>query len=124
MHNETGRGDGRGTLVIHCSSSRPTFGEIMQGDGNFKSDECRKYTERCDIVVSNPPSGTFSSMVAQCNEFGKNFIIFGGENPNGFVTNLPIKIGKMSNRSEKPKPNSKPVNMKSQPTAWDMFDNE
>lgn len=37
--------------------------ERLQGDGDFASDECRRISRRCGLVVTNPPFSLFSRFV-------------------------------------------------------------
>lgn len=52
----------------------------LQGNGDFRSDECVELLERADIVVTNPPFSLFREYVAQLMEHGKNFLIIGNDN--------------------------------------------
>ena len=94
--NVGGRGNGRGSALIHHWSSRPNFGEILDGDGDFRSKECRNYTEECDIVVTNPPAEIFSALLGQCMEFGKKFILL-GDRKSAFTKDMSrlIKTGEV-----------------------------
>jgi len=52
----------------------------LQGDGDFRSDECIKILKQADIVVTNPPFSLFREYVAQLMEYDKKFIIVGHQN--------------------------------------------
>ncbi len=80
QYNGIGLGNGRGSMIIHYNSSRPNFCEILKGNGDFRSEECRKIMQECDIVVTNPPFSIFSDMINQCQEFGKKFLLLGNKN--------------------------------------------
>lgn len=52
----------------------------LQGDGDFRSEECIEYLKQADIVVTNPPFSLFKEYVAQLMEYGKKFLIIGSQN--------------------------------------------
>ena len=52
----------------------------LQGDGDFRSDECVALLKQADIVVTNPPFSLFREYVAQRVEYNKKFIIIGKMN--------------------------------------------
>ena len=53
---------------------------LLEGDGDFRSQECVDLLKQADIVVTNPPFSLFREYVAQLVEFGKQFIIIGSKN--------------------------------------------
>lgn len=52
----------------------------LEGDGDFRSEECINFLKEADIVVTNPPFSLFREYVAQLMEYGKKFIIIGNGN--------------------------------------------
>ena len=52
----------------------------LQGDGDFRSDECIEILKGADIVITNPPFSLFREYVAQLMEYGKKFVIIGPQN--------------------------------------------
>lgn len=52
----------------------------LQGNGDFRSNECIKLLKESDIVVTNPPFSLFREYVAQLQEYNKKFIIIGNTN--------------------------------------------
>lgn len=52
----------------------------LQGNGDFRSEECVELLKRADIVVTNPPFSLFREYVAQLMEHGKKFLIIGNDN--------------------------------------------
>jgi len=52
----------------------------LQGDGDFRSEECMALLREADIVVTNPPFSLFREYVAQLVEHGKKFLIVGHQN--------------------------------------------
>ena len=52
----------------------------LKGNGDFRSEECKKALEECDIVVTNPPFSLFRDFLAVITEYNKDFIIIGNTN--------------------------------------------
>ena len=49
----------------------------MEGDGDFRSEECVELLKQADIVVTNPPFSLFREYVAQLVKHDKKFLIIG-----------------------------------------------
>ncbi|NCU38703.1 DNA methyltransferase [Candidatus Saccharibacteria bacterium] len=68
----------------------------LQGDGDFRSDECVELLKQSDIVVTNPPFSLFREYVGQLVEHGKRFVIIGNMNAITYKEIFPlIKDDKM-----------------------------
>lgn len=52
----------------------------LQGDGDFRSEECVELLKQSDIVVTNPPFSLFRDYLAQLIEHNKKFIVIGNKN--------------------------------------------
>ena len=52
----------------------------LDGDGDFRSDECVELLKQSDIVVTNPPFSLFREYVAQLVEHGKQFVVMANKN--------------------------------------------
>ncbi len=52
----------------------------LEGDGDFRSEECIEFLKKADIVVTNPPFSLFREYVAQLIKYNKKFIIIGHQN--------------------------------------------
>lgn len=52
----------------------------LEGNGDFRSEECLALLDEADIVVTNPPFSLFREYVATLMEHGKKFIIIGNSN--------------------------------------------
>ncbi len=73
-------GDGVATLEdiqLFLQKNKPT---LLQGNGDFRSQECIELLKEADIVVTNPPFSLFREYVAQLVEYGKKFLIIGNIN--------------------------------------------
>lgn len=51
----------------------------LDGNGDFRSEECIKILEEADIVCTNPPFSLFREYVTQLMEYGKKFVIIGNK---------------------------------------------
>ena len=52
----------------------------LNGNGDFRSEECIELLKEADIVVTNPPFSLFREYVTQLVEYNKEFIIIGNTN--------------------------------------------
>lgn len=52
----------------------------LEGNGDFRNQECLDILDECDIVVTNPPFSLFREYVAVLMEHNKKFIIWGNNN--------------------------------------------
>lgn len=52
----------------------------LNGNGDFRSEECIEFLKQADVVVTNPPFSLFREYVAQLMEYGKKFIVIGNTN--------------------------------------------
>lgn len=52
----------------------------LEGNGDFRNQECIDILKEADIVVTNPPFSLFREYVAQLMEYNKKFIIWGNNN--------------------------------------------
>lgn len=69
---------------------------VLNGDGDFRSQECIELLKEADVVVTNPPFSLFREFVAQLVEYGKKFIIIGHNNAITYKEIFPlIKDNKM-----------------------------
>ena len=63
---------------------------LLDGDGDFRSDECIEILKQADIVVTNPPFSLFREYVAQLFEYEKKFIIIGNQNAITYKEIFPL----------------------------------
>lgn len=54
--------------------------ERLEGNGDFRSEECLRLLDEADIVVTNPPFSKFREFVSTLVEHDKKFIIIGNQN--------------------------------------------
>lgn len=65
----------------------------LQGDGDFRSEECIEILKEADIVVTNPPFSMVRNYVAQLIEYGKKFVIIGNINMVTYKEFFPLIKG-------------------------------
>jgi len=92
-------GDGSFSLqdiAEQLKSNKHNEWEPLEGDGDFRSDECVELLKQSDIVVTNPPFSLFREYIAQLFEYNKKFIIIGNMNAVTYRESFPlIKENKM-----------------------------
>lgn len=77
----------------------------LNGDGDFRSQECIELLKQSDIVVTNPPFSLFREYVGQLMKYNKKFLIIGTWNAVSYKEIFPlikdnkIWIGINSNRN-------------------------
>ena len=98
------KADGKGVVLVYegdkNGNRRVDNEEIivneLNGDGDFRSEECIEYLKECDVVVTNPPFSLFREYVKQLMDYGKKFIIIGNMNAVTYKEIFPfIKDNKM-----------------------------
>lgn len=62
----------------------------LQGDGDFRSEECLKLLDDADIVVTNPPFSLFRDYVATLVAHEKDFLIIGNVNAITYKEFFPL----------------------------------
>ena len=98
------KADGKGVVLVYegdkNGNRRVDNEEIivneLNGDGDFRSEECIEYLKQADVVVTNPPFSLFREYVKQLMDYGKKFIIIGNMNAVTYKEIFPfIKDNKM-----------------------------
>ena len=62
----------------------------LEGDGDFRSNECVNLLEQSDIVVTNPPFSLFREYLKQLFEYNKSFVIIGNMNAITYKEVFPL----------------------------------
>ena len=52
----------------------------LEGDGDFRSDECINLLKQSDIIITNPPFSLFREFIKQLFDYKKRFLIIGNIN--------------------------------------------
>ena len=64
--------------------------EYLQGDGDFNSDEVRKFRDEADIIITNPPFSQFRKFISWVMEANKQFAIIGHQNAITYKEVFPL----------------------------------
>ena len=85
-------GDGRTDLadVEYLLKNRKNTMSLLDGDGDFRSEECIELLKQADIVCTNPPFSLFRDYMAQLVEYQKKFLIIGNLNAVKYKEILPL----------------------------------
>lgn len=68
----------------------------LEGDGDFRSNECIELLKEADIVVTNPPFSLFRDYIRQLFDYNKKFLVIGNMNSTTHKEIFPlIKDNKM-----------------------------
>lgn len=62
----------------------------LEGNGDFRNQECLDLLDECDIVVTNPPFSLFREYVAVLMEHHKKFLIIGNKNAITYKEFFPL----------------------------------
>lgn len=62
----------------------------LEGDGDFRSEECLALLDEADIVVTNPPFSLFREYVSILMEHEKKFIVIGSQNAITYKEIFPL----------------------------------
>ncbi len=80
-------GDKNGNMVLDDDEVGV---RVLNGDGDFRSEECIEILKEADIVVTNPPFSLFREYVAQLVKYGKKFVIIGNQNAITYKEIFPL----------------------------------
>ena len=80
--NEVGDIDGDGSFTLEdiakqLKANKNNEWAPLEGDGDFRSDECVELLKQSDIVVTNPPFSLFREYITQLFDHKKQFLIIG-----------------------------------------------
>lgn len=62
----------------------------LNGNGDFRSEECVELLKQADIVVSNPPFSCFREYLAQLVKYDKKFLVIGNSNAITYKEAFPL----------------------------------
>jgi hypothetical protein len=90
--------NGKGVVSVYEGDKNgnrmPDLEEIeikeLQGNGDFRSQECLEFLKQADIVVTNPPFSLFRDYVATLVEYDKQFLIIGSQNAITYKEIFPL----------------------------------
>lgn len=52
----------------------------LKGSGDFRSEECIRYLQECDICCTNPPFSLFAALFSLLVKYGKQYLLIGNQN--------------------------------------------
>lgn len=89
---EDENGDGRVDLadVEYLLRNKRNVLTLLEGDGDFRSEECIELLKQADVVVTNPPFSLFREYIAQLMEYENDFIIIGNQNAITYKEIFPL----------------------------------
>ena len=67
----------RGVKLVYDINHKEANAELLEGDGDFRSEECVKLLDEADIVVTNPPFSIIDEYLDQLVKHGKKFLFIG-----------------------------------------------
>lgn len=93
--NDVGDVNGDGSFSLkdvaeQLKANKHNEWQPLDGDGDFRSDECVELLKQSDIVVTNPPFSLFREYVAQLVEYDKKFLIIGNQNAITYKEIFPL----------------------------------
>ena len=65
-------------------------GALLEGDGDFRSDEVKRLRDEADIIVTNPPFSLFREFVPWIMEAEKKFLVIGNMNAVSYTEMFPL----------------------------------
>ena len=85
-------GDGRVDLadVEYLIKNEKNTLTLLEGDGDFASEECIEILKRADIIATNPPFSLFRQYVALLEKYDKKYIIIGNVNAVTYKEIFPL----------------------------------
>lgn len=63
---------------------------LLDGDGDFRSQECIEILKQADIVITNPPFSLFREYIGQLMEYDKKFLVIGSQNAITYKEIFPL----------------------------------
>ena len=66
--------------VIKKLLSKKGVVKKLNGNGDFRTDECIKYLMQCDICCTNPPFSLFADLFSLLVKYDKQYLLIGNQN--------------------------------------------
>lgn len=82
--------EGGDDFNMECGKVVTIYGNDNYTAGDFRSNECLKYLDECDINVTNPPFDLFKEYMAILIEHGKDFLVLGNQNAVTYKEIFPL----------------------------------
>lgn len=81
---------GRGTHIT--IDARGTRVRKLEGDGDFRSDECVKLAHDADILITNPPFSLFRDYATLLDDLNTDFLVIGNLNAVSYAEFYPLLL--------------------------------
>ena len=65
---------------IYSPKTKKLIKRELKGNGDFRSDECKKILEKSDIVITNPPFSIFNDFISLLVKYKRQYLIISDEN--------------------------------------------
>ena len=93
--NEVGDMDGDGAFNLtdiakQLRANKHNEWTPLEGEGDFRSDECIELLKQSDIVVTNPPFSLFRNYIKQLFDYNKKFVIIANMNAITYKEVFPL----------------------------------
>ena len=90
--------DGHGSLLVYegdtNGNGKLDDNEVkvseLNGNGDFRSEECIELLKESDIVVTNPPFSLFRDYIATLVQYDKKFLVIGNQNAITYKEIFPL----------------------------------
>ncbi len=76
--------------VDYLIKSKKNTLTLLEGDGDFRSEECIELLKQCDVVVTNPPFSLFREFISILTKYNKDFLIIGNQNAITYKEFFPL----------------------------------
>ena len=80
-------GDTNGNGVVDLDD---LVGRLLDGDGDFRSEEVRRLRDEADVIVTNPPFSLFREFLMWLMDSGKQFLVIGNLNAISYMEVFPL----------------------------------
>ena len=67
-------------LTIKKTLSKKGVVKKLEGNCDFRTDECIKYLKQCDICCTNPPFSLFADLFSLLVKYDKQYLLIGNQN--------------------------------------------
>lgn len=93
--NDVGDMDGDGAFNLNDIAEQLKINKNnewtpLEGDGDFRSQECIELLKQSDVVVTNPPFSLFREYIKQLFDYDKKFVIIGNMNAITYTDIFPL----------------------------------
>lgn len=81
---------GKAFALIYTGNSEDVDIIPLDGDGDFRSDECIKFLKEADIVVTNPPFSLLKEFIQLMERYNKQYILIVSKNTLQYSSVFPL----------------------------------